>query len=295
MKKIVVIGAMNIDILANAHPLHLKDSSMGSVQTAFGGVGRNIAENIARLGLNVSLCSVVGNDTFGEMIVDHASRIGMNTSLVNVIETKRTGSYLAVSDQNDMVLGINDMDISSTMTIAWANNHLSKLQQFDLIVLEANLPEETIAFLAQSLHGKPMIIDLVSAVKAPRLKSSLSCITTIKCNALELKALSNESDITKGMLALIQKGVKRVIVTQGKDQIIDYTSSTINHYTPPTTSIVNVTGAGDAFTAGIVAGMALNLTNDDQMKLAMQMSEITIQSATTVSPQITPHLLKEAL
>lgn len=295
MKQIVVIGGMNVDILATAHPLHLKDSSIGSIQTAFGGVGRNIAENIARLGLNVSLCSVIGNDPFGDMIVDHATRIGINTELVNVIKTKRTGSYLAVSDQDDMLLGINDMDITSTMTVVWANNHLARLKQFDIIVLEANLPEETIRFLTEALYDKPIIIDPVSAVKAPRLNPSLPFINIIKCNVLELQKLSNVSDIAQGIHALIQKGVKRIIVTQGKDQIIDVTSTTTKYYTPPTSSVVNVTGAGDAFTAGVVAGMALDLSNDDQIKLAMQMSEITLQSETTVSSQITPQLLKEAL
>lgn len=295
MKKIVVIGGMNVDILANADPLHLKDSSIGSIQTAFGGVGRNIAENIARLGLKISLCSVIGDDSFGEMIVDDAGQIGINTELVQVIETKRTGSYLAVSDQQDMVLGINDMDITSTMTVAWANNLLPTLQQFDLIVLEANLPEETIRFLTQSLHNKPIIMDPVSAVKAPRLSSSFPSINTIKCNALELLALSNESDILQGMRVLTQKGVKRIIVTQGNDQIIDYDSVTTQYYKPNPAVIVNVTGAGDAFTAGIVVGMAMNLSHESQIQLAMLMSELTIQSATTVSSQITPSLLKEFL
>lgn len=295
MKQIVVIGGMNVDILATAHPLHLKDSSIGSIQTAFGGVGRNIAENIARLGLNVSLCSVIGNDPFGEMLVDDANRVGIHTELVKVVETKRTGSYLAVSDNNDMVLGINDMDITSTMTVAWASNHLTDLSPFDIIVLEANLPEATIQFLTQALHHKTIIIDPVSAVKAPRIHSSFSLINTIKCNALELVALSNESDVTRGLLALNQQGVQRVIVTQGKDKIIESTSTSTNYYMPPSTSVMNVTGAGDAFTAGIVAGMAMNFSNDQQIKLAMRMSEITIQSATTVSPEITPQLLKEAL
>lgn len=295
MKKIVVIGGMNIDILASANPLHLRDSSIGSIQTTYGGVGRNIAENIARLGINVSLCSVVGNDSFGDMIVDDAQRTGINTDLVQIIESKRTGSYLAVSDQQDMVLGVNDMDITSTMNVAWARNHLSTLKQFDIIVIEANLPEDTIQFLTQSLADKPIIIDLVSAVKAPRLNPSLSTIHTIKCNASELLALSKTSDILDGIKLLAQKGVKRIIVTQGKEQIIDYDSVTIQYHTPKRAAIVNVTGAGDAFTAGIVVGMALEFSNDHQITLAMKLSAITIQSATTVSSQITPSFLKEAV
>lgn len=293
MKKIVVIGGMNVDILASANPLHHKDSSIGSVQTAFGGVGRNIAENVARLGQPVSLCSVVGDDAFGTMLIEHANQMGINTTLVQVVKTKRTGSYLAVSDQQDMVFGINDMDITSTMDVAWAKNQLPQLHQFDIIVLEANLPKTTIQFLTQSLQEKPIIIDPVSAVKAPRLIDSLAMIDTLKCNNLELLALSNESTTQQGIDSLAKQGVKRIIVTQGPDQLIEYAFGKTTYYTPNAASIVNVTGAGDALTAGIVAGMALNYSHDKQIKLALRMSELTIQSATTVSPQITPQLLKE--
>lgn len=295
MKKIVVIGGMNVDILASANPLHRKDSSIGSVQTAFGGVGRNIAENITRLGIPVSLCSVVGEDDFGTMMIEHATRIGIDTTLVQTIKLKRTGSYLAVSDDQDMVFGINDMDITSTMDVAWASKQLPQLTQFDIVVLEANLPTTTIHFLTQSLQDKLIVIDPVSAVKAPRLIESLAAIHTIKCNALELLALSNKPTVQEGIDTLIQLGVKRIVVTQGPDQIIESESSKTTYYMPNTTSIVNVTGAGDAFTAGIVAGMAIGLSKGQQIHLAMQMSTITIQSATTVSSQITPQLLKEAL
>ena len=295
MKKIVVIGGMNIDILATADPLHFNDSSIGSIQTAFGGVGRNIAENIARLGLEVSLCSVIGDDNFGTMVLEHAKSIGINTSLIQTIKSSRTGSYLAVSDNQDMVVGINDMDISSHMDIEWAKNYLDTLRTFDLLVLEANLPLQTLQFLCESLQEKQIIIDPVSAVKAPRLMDSLSFIDTLKCNSLELRALTNESVIANAITKLLAIGVKRVIVTQGKDDIIDATNDYQYHYTPKLTTIVNVTGAGDAFSAGIASGMALGLSQDQQITLAMKMSEITIQSVSTVSDQITPDLLKEII
>jgi pseudouridine kinase len=51
MKDILVIGGSNIDYLAkSSHPLIMEDSNIGSLKTAFGGVGRNIVENLARLG-----------------------------------------------------------------------------------------------------------------------------------------------------------------------------------------------------------------------------------------------------
>ena len=293
MKKIVVIGAMNIDILATADPLHLHDSSIGSIQTSYGGVGRNIAENIARLGIPVHLCSVIGDDSFGVSMLAHAKDVGINVSLVDIIKSKRTSSYLSVSNHEDMVVGVNDMDITNSMNRAWADKYLPLLEQFDVVIIEPNIPQDTLSYLIESLADKNIIVDPVSAAKAPRLLPSLPNISVIKCNAMELRELSKVDDVKKGMNDLLSHGVTRVIVTQGKNDIYEATTDSFHVYTPPLTEIVNVTGAGDAFTAGIAAGIALNLTNEQQIELAMKMSRITLQSATTVSEQITHELRKE--
>jgi pseudouridine kinase len=293
MKKIVVIGAMNIDILAMADPLHLHDSSIGSIQTSYGGVGRNIAENIARLGIPVSLCSVIGDDAFGSLMLAHSKEVGIDVSLIDVIPGERTSSYLAVSNQEDMVVGVNDMDITSHMSRAWADKHLPFLQQFDIVVLEPNISEDTLTYLIASLKDKWIIVDPVSAVKANRLLPSLSHISVLKCNLLELQELSKVDDIEVGMSRLISKGVKRVIVTQGKNDIHDATRNSMTSHTPIPTDIVNVTGAGDSFTAGITAGIALDYNSDQQIKLAMKMSRITLQSSTTVSEEMSRELIKE--
>lgn len=293
MKKIVVIGGMNIDILASASPLHFHDSSIGSIQTSYGGVGRNIAENISRLGLSVHLCSIVGDDAFGRLMLEHAQHVGINTSLIEVKPLYRTGSYLAVSDQEDMVVGVNDMDITSQMDRNWAKKYLPQLETFDVIVIEPNIPEETLSYLITSLRNKVIVVDPVSATKASRLINTFPHISVIKCNRLELSALSNTSSINEGLHKLITSGVSRVIVTQGKDDVIDYTAEETNRYSPKITSIVNVTGAGDAFTAGIVAGLALDYSNVDQVKLAMRMSQLALRSKNTVSEEITSQLMEE--
>ena len=293
MKKIVVIGAMNIDILATADPLHLHDSSIGSIQTSYGGVGRNIAENIARLGIPVHLCSVIGDDAFGVSMLAHAKDVGIDVSFVGVVNSKRTSSYLAVSNHEDTVVGVNDMDITNSMNQAWADKHLPLLKQFDVIVIEPNIPQDTLSYLIESLANKNIIVDPVSAAKAPRLLPSLPNISVIKCNAMELHELSKVDDVKQGMKDLLSQGVTRVIVTQGKNDIYEATTDSFYVYTPQKTEIVNVTGAGDAFTAGIAAGIALNLTNEQQIELAMKMSRITLQSATTVSEEITHEFRKE--
>jgi len=293
MKKIVVIGAMNLDILAKADPLHLHDSSIGSIQTSYGGVGRNIAENIARLGIPVHLCSVIGDDAFGVSILAHAKDVGIDVSFVDVVNSKRTSTYLAVSNREDMVVGVNDMDITNSMNKSWADKHLQHLQQFDVVVIEPNIPQDTLAYLIESLEKKHIIVDPVSAAKSSRLLPSLPNISVLKCNAMELRELSKVDNVKEGINDLLSQGVKRVIVTQGKNDIYEATNDSFHEYTPSLTEIVNVTGAGDAFTAGITAGLALDYTSDQQIKLAMRMSRMALQSLSTVSEQITHELLKE--
>ena len=78
MAQITVVGGINIDIEGSPFDkLKYQDSNPGKVHMAFGGVGRNITENAARLGGDVAMLSVIGDDQMGIAAVEELKDLGV--------------------------------------------------------------------------------------------------------------------------------------------------------------------------------------------------------------------------
>ena len=104
---ISVIGGANIDIAGRPYQKLIRaDSNPGEVTLSAGGVGRNIAENLARLGAHVKLFTAVGRDMYGDKIIDEARRAGIDVSHIKQTDLAGTGFYLAVLD------AAGDMDVA---------------------------------------------------------------------------------------------------------------------------------------------------------------------------------------
>ena len=113
MNKIYIIGGANIDIQGiSVNDIKLYDSNIGKISYSFGGVARNIAENLSRLNHQVSFISVFAQDEFGKQLLSSCHELNIDTSM-SIIDPKAVSSvYLAVLDNNcDMLVGIIDMDI----------------------------------------------------------------------------------------------------------------------------------------------------------------------------------------
>ncbi|MBQ2310273.1 MAG: kinase, partial [Erysipelotrichales bacterium] len=117
MGKICVIGGANVDILGSSvKPVVPGDSNIGHITYSFGGVGRNIAENLALLGHAPVFVSVFGNDPIGEDMYRYCQAVGMDLSY-SVKTDQVSSTYLAVlDDKNDMIAAINDMHILDLFT-----------------------------------------------------------------------------------------------------------------------------------------------------------------------------------
>ena len=184
-----VVGGANIDI--GGFPLGriaIQDSNPGRVRLSAGGVGRNIACNLARLGVDTQLVAPLGADAFAGFVLADCERAGVNTDLCFTFPGEASSSYLFIADAaGDMHLAINDMGICERMTPEALSGRLDALNAMDAVVLDANLPAETIAFLGKNLRV-PLLADAVSTAKAPRLLGALDRLWALKPNAIEAEA-----------------------------------------------------------------------------------------------------------
>lgn len=292
---IVVVGGANIDVHGRpARALALEDSNPGSVTTSPGGVGRNVAENLARLGAEVRLISVVGNDHHGRMLLDHGRASGIDMQHVLISDSAPTSTYLSVLDRGgDMHVAVNDMAVIDELDAAALRPHRAILNQAELVIADTNLPAESLAWLSESVGETPLFVDAVSAIKAPRIEAHLASVHTLKCNQAEAETLSGGTARTKQDRARLaqwfhSRGVERLFVTLGRRGVFYSVPDASGTEKPKgiRSPARNTGGAGDAFLAGLSLAWIEERPLLDSVRFALAAAELTVAEDTTSSAGI---------
>jgi len=222
---ITVIGGANIDIAGfPKNKLILNDSNPGHVKVSLGGVGRNIAENLSRIGVNVKLITAIGNDEYGKKILDESTsyKIDMNNSMI--VNNKPTSVYLSILDNNrDMKLAISSMDIIDSIDTEYIQSRHNIINNSKVVIIDTNLKEETIKYLVENFDTN-FIVDAVSTIKAEKIIDIIGKFNTVKLNKIEAEKVSgikikDKNDLKKCCDSFINKGVKQIFITLGEDGV----------------------------------------------------------------------------
>jgi pseudouridine kinase len=163
------------------------------------------------------------------------------------------------------------------------------------LVLDTNLPAETIAWLCSNT-AVPVFADPVSAVKAEKLRPVLDRIHTLKPNRLEAELLSGVEIRDRASLhaaadALLEKGVRRVFITTGGDGVLAAEEGNRWLLGPPKGTVVNTTGCGDAFSAGLVWAYRNGLDLRDSAIAGQTAAAIAMESPETINSALSEELL----
>lgn len=290
---IVVIGGSNIDLQGTSlEKLVYEDSNPGYVTMSLGGVARNIAENMARLGLNIKLISVVGDDLYGKKIIEESKLTGINMDEVIISKNSPTSTYLSILDNSgDMKLAINASDIISNVDIDYIKSNNTLIKNARCIVLDTNLDENVLDFIFDEFSNKDIFVDTVSSIKALKLIKNLKYINTLKPNKIEAEILTgikitDEVSLNKAVDSLHEKGVKNVYLSMGKDGVIFSNSVERKKYSNYESKLVSATGAGDAFMAGIVYSYIKHSFNSSTL-YGLAMASMAINTKETINRDIT--------
>jgi pseudouridine kinase len=304
-KQILVIGAASIDTKGRAsQPIQTGTSTPGIIRVSVGGVGRNIAENLARLGERVVLLSAVGDDGSGRRILQQAAECRIDMTHVLVDGEHRTAAYIAVLDENgNLMISIDDMDNSRQLiTPAFVYRRRALFRDARMIVLDANLPLATLetTFRLARRYAVPVCADPATATLAPGLCPHLPDLLLVTPNAAEAEALCNIQvmDRESGLEAakkLVSLGVQIAIVTLGATGLVYATSHESGHVPAIECDIVDFTGAGDSLTAAVVFGLLNDLPIDEAVRLGTSAAALTLQSRETVCPTLSLERLYDQL
>ena len=258
MKKIFVIGSINIDLSIRAPYLPQKGETLtgGGFITAHGGKGANQAVAAARLGGEVIMCGCVGKDDFGKAAVNSLRAEGIDVSNIRVIEDCPTGSavIIVIDGDNRIIL---DRGANERMTAEQVDETLRNANCGDILLVQLENPTEIIGHALKTGREKGMYVILNPAPANAEISPYLDFCDLVIPN-------ETEAEILGGRKALSER-VKNLIVTVGGDGFEHYEEGQPILYPCIPVKVVDTTAAGDTFCGGLCTRLA---KGDDLIKAA---------------------------
>lgn len=301
---VLVLGAMAADAKGQpAQSLQAGSSTPGIVRLGIGGVGRNIAENLARMGIHTILLSAIGDYSYGHNILEVTSASGVDTTHVLLSDEHHTGAYIAILDQMGApALAIDDMTVIETLTPAIVYRKRRLFREASMVVLDANVPPQTIqtAFKLAQRYNVPVCVDPTSAILAQRFHPYLADIHLMTPNLHEAQVLVGqpaqaEPDIQQLTMQLVGMGVEIAIITLSEMGLYYATSNENGRVPALNCDVVDLTGAGDALTAAVIFGLLNHFPIGEAVRLGISAAALTIQCHETVCSDLSLDRLYDEL
>ena len=286
-----------MDLLATLHDAFIAaDSNPGHIDVGYGGVARNIAHNLALLGARTQLLTIFGGDLFGGLLYDYCQQQDIDVHLSERQKDLRSGVYLCINNHGgEMIAAVADTEAIRAITPEWLAKRSGEINLSEYVVADTNVTEDSIRWLMENVTA-PLFIDGVSSTKAHRVvnalrKCKLPYLHTLKLNLKEALAVTQAATYAEAAQALLNLGVAHVYITLGPDGV--YCRNAAEEWLYPSLpgDIVNTTGAGDAFLAGVVFAYLKGLDFPQTAQYGLMAARATLMSPKAVNPEIANILL----
>ncbi len=301
---VICIGGANVDRkFLMERPAQMGTSNPASVSGSVGGVARNVAENLGRLGHSVKLLSIVGNDPEWNLIETASSQF-MSTEMTKAVDGLSTGTYTAILEPDgEMLLAMADMKIYDSLTPSYIAKNDSVLLSSAFLVIDLNCPVETVEYVRQLaiINNIPLAVIPVSAPKMDRLGTDLAGISWLILNRDEASRhlqmpINSMEDWHQAVEQLLSQGAEAVVITGGKEGAVAGNADGITHYQAmQVDQVSDVTGAGDAFSSAIVHSVMNGKEFESVIHSGMVNAAKTLQSNATVRRELTAVQLQKEL
>lgn len=291
--KILVVGSFVMDLIVSTERFpNAGETVLGrSFRTAAGGKGANQAVQAARLGADVTMVGKVGNDDFGRSLVASCRAAGICTDYIftdssvssavgNVqLEERETGTQnrIIVVPGANMTLTTDDMGFLK-----------DSIRQFDMVVLQLEIPMQINEIVAKHAHDKGIPVMLNSAPSAPLSPALLSCLTYLSPNEHEAYDLTgirirkqgkevSQKDLKDVTNTLLNKGVETVVITLGNAGAAVATRDELI-YQPciDAVKVLDPTAAGDSFIGAFATGVCAGMNHSQALTFANYTATLTV-------------------
>ncbi|MEP2704742.1 MAG: PfkB family carbohydrate kinase [Roseibium sp.] len=299
-QSVVCIGAVHYDTLAHARvDIHPETSTPAVFSGKPGGVATNVARSLNRLGTTTKLVGALGDDSAANILASVLEAEGVDLDCVRRPGFS-TGQYIALHNPDgslaaacvdDRVLGEAPADLFD----ARLENASSAFDEA-IWFIDANLPQDLLHQVVAWAPSKHLIANAVSNAKAPRFKSVLRDLTCLMLNRGEAIALTG-SDAEKSNSNLITKllnlGANQIVMTDGANKVTVYDGRNILALAPRDVDIVDVTGAGDALTAGTIAAMARGYNLPEAVSIGLKAANLTLRTTGALAEDLSWETLQK--
>jgi len=302
----LVIGAANIDMIGVLDEnMRTGISNPAHIRFSFGGVARNVAENLARLGHPVTLITAVGDDQFGSQLLKQTIDAGVDTEHIICSSQNATGSYIGVINAaGELQLALDDMDAIKELSPQYLRDRYELFKKASLLFVDANLPSKTLrTALSLARRAKiPVFADPTTTLLAHRFIPYLDRFHLITPNISEAGFFCDQNidpaDSEQALAAakhLVSQGVQIAIITLAEFGVCYATSETGGYIPALSTDIVDPTGGGDALTATVIFALLNEIPLDDAVRLGVSAASLTLRHRGAVLPDLSLEKLYDQL
>lgn len=285
----VVLGGANLDVGGRPFAqLNSADSNPGCVFTTFGGVGRNVAHNMALMGLPVKFITAFGDDIYAEKLIDSLQKLNIDISSSLFAHGHSTSAYIYINNtEGELELAISDMALFNLMDIDFLSSKMEMINSSKGLFLDTNLSVELLDYIT-SKCTVPILCDPVSCTKAKKIVPFLGRLHSICPNKAEAETITgvkitDDASLRKAAEKMISTGLKQVFITLGNEGVFCMDEN--NSYKLPIIKgdIVNTSGAGDSFAAALMLSFDRSLSLYDSAKSGLSAASVCCESEETIN------------
>jgi sugar/nucleoside kinase (ribokinase family) len=222
-----------------------------------GGSGGNVAEGVSRLGHTVQFLGELGDDEGGRMLMQAFERAGVDTSCIRVKDGQRSAACFIAVDRHGqrMIFSLGGVAVYDQV----ADIAAAQLEQVKILFIADAYKEIALAAISMLMPGAQVVFNpggLMVTSGIEGVRPILECTDVLIVSQVEAEALTGCTDPLLACQALTLIGSPVVLLTLGKSGVlvVDRHSSVLVPAVP-VEQVVDTTGAGDAFSAGVITGL----------------------------------------
>ena len=282
MKKICVIGSLNMDLVVNVDTMPKPGQTIigSNFKEVPGGKGANQAVAMARLNGNVSMIGKVGEDGFGQTLINSLKNDNVDTTYIQTTKGA-TGVALITVDKNAQNSIVVSPGANFEVKEDDIDNNIEAIKNSDIVVLQLETPLNTIKYALNKAKelNKYTILNPAPAVKLD--DEIIKNVDLLTPNETELEIISGvsietEEDIQRAAQIMIEKGVKELIVTLGSKGSLYINKEKSMFKKAYKVQAVDTTAAGDSYTGALSVAFSNNKDVEEAMDFASKVGALSV-------------------
>jgi len=303
---VVVVGTIFVDLKCfPKYEINYRGRNPGTAQFYHGGVGRNVAETMALLGSDVRFSSSVQEGGIGHEVLARLHEAGVDVDSINVSAAPDAhGMWVAILHRDgDLACSISQMPDTQYMEEAWRTHGQRIVRDAQLTVLEFDLSDQLAEEVLRDAEaaGVP-VVGLPGNFECIRRRPDLlPRLNTFICNQVEAEELAGGKPISsipaakQAARVILERGLEQVVITLGAQGAVALARGWDEPFHVPVlpVDVVDTTGAGDAFVAGLSHALAAGAGLKLAVQAAARVAAWTVSSSESVCRDIPERIARD--